>query len=61
VNRILVDGDIGVTHSYFKRRDGKPGGMVLIDIFRIRDGKLVEHWDAIQPMPEKSANAHPMI
>lgn len=61
VDRIVVDGDIGVSHSHFVRRDGQPGGLVFVDIFRIRDGKLVEHWDVIQPMPTESANTHGMI
>lgn len=61
VRAILVDGDLAVTHSYFRRKDGKPGGMVLADFFRLRDGKLVEHWDVIQQMPTTSANPHPMI
>ena len=31
------------------------------DMFRIKDGKIVEHWDVIQPVPEKSANANTMF
>jgi predicted SnoaL-like aldol condensation-catalyzing enzyme len=61
IHRIVVDGDIAVTHSSFRRLDGSPGGIVLMDVFRLHDGKLVEHWDVIQPMPTQSANEHPMI
>lgn len=27
-----------------------------MDIFRVKDGKIVEHWDIIQDIPEKSQN-----
>jgi predicted SnoaL-like aldol condensation-catalyzing enzyme len=33
----------------------------VIDIFRIENGKIAEHWDVIQEVPEKSANKHPMF
>ena len=38
------------------------GGLVsIVDIFRVQDGKIKEHWDVIQAVPEKSANSHPMF
>lgn len=61
IKRVVVDGDIGVVHAYFRPKDGGPGGMVLVDIFRFQDGKVVEHWDVIQPWPLESVNEHPMI
>ena len=33
----------------------------LIDIFRLKDGKIVEHWDVMQEVPDKSAHPHPMF
>jgi len=30
-------------------------------MFRVRDCKIVEHWDVIRPMPAKSGNPHPMF
>ena len=33
-----------------------------IDIFRFNEnGKVVEHWDVLQPVPESAANDHPMF
>ncbi|MEU9407929.1 hypothetical protein AB0E08_19915 [Streptomyces sp. NPDC048281] len=35
--------------------------VVVVDIFRVRDGKVVEHWDVIQPVPETSANDNTVL
>jgi predicted SnoaL-like aldol condensation-catalyzing enzyme len=60
VQRILVDGDLAVIHIFVKPTPDSRGAAVF-DMFRLKDGKIVEHWDAIQPVPENSANAHPMF
>ena len=33
----------------------------VVDIFRIENGKIVEHWDVLQAVPEQSKNDHPMF
>jgi predicted SnoaL-like aldol condensation-catalyzing enzyme len=33
----------------------------FIDIYRIENDKLAEHWDAMMPMPDKRANNNPMF
>lgn len=33
----------------------------FIDIYRIENDKLVEHWDAMMPMPDERANNNPMF
>lgn len=42
--RLIAEGDLVVAQSLQTR------GM-LVDIFRIEDGRLVEHWDAFRPAP----------
>lgn len=36
-------------------------GQAVIDIFRVEDGKIVEHWDVIQNVPAESANENTMF
>ncbi len=60
IKRILVDGDMAVIHIFVRPTPDSRGAAVF-DMFRLKDGKIVEHWDAIQPVPEKSSNAHPMF
>jgi predicted SnoaL-like aldol condensation-catalyzing enzyme len=60
VKRILVDGDHAVIHLHGRGDPATPGAAVA-DIYRLKDGKIVEHWDVLQPIPGKSANPHPMF
>lgn len=58
--RVIAEGDLVAVHS---RLILVPGtlGQSLVDIFRVRHGKIVEHWDVTQDVPETSANGHPMF
>ena len=55
-----VDGDIVVLHSHVRIK-AEDRGMAVVDIFRFEKGKIVEHWDVVQPIPEKSANNNTMF
>jgi len=57
--KVAADGDLVFLHIKSKSISGKD--LSLIDIFRLKDGKIVEHWDIMQEVPEKSANLHPMF
>jgi predicted SnoaL-like aldol condensation-catalyzing enzyme len=58
--RIIAEGDHVVMHSHLIREPGDRG-MAVVDIFRLEDGKLVEHWDVVQEVPETAANDNTMF
>jgi predicted SnoaL-like aldol condensation-catalyzing enzyme len=60
IKRVVGEGDIVVTHGLIKTSAEDPG-TVAADFFRLENGKIVEHWDVLQPFPETSANDHPMF
>ena len=55
VKKVLAEGDMVVLHLH-GMGGMNPCGEQVVDFFRIKDGKVVEHWDVIQPIPEKSEN-----
>jgi predicted SnoaL-like aldol condensation-catalyzing enzyme len=60
IKRVVAEGDLVVLHVH-SRANLSERGRAVIDIFRVADGKIVEHWDVIQPVPEKSANSNTMF
>jgi predicted SnoaL-like aldol condensation-catalyzing enzyme len=51
VKRVIAEGDLVALHVHSTRGDGTPG-RAIVDIFRIENGKVVEHWDVVQRIPE---------
>ena len=61
VKRIFADGNYVVIHVHSIRVPNTPG-RAIFDCFRFDDnGKIVEHWDAIQEIPIKAANPNGMF
>lgn len=60
VKRIIVDGNFAAVHVHIVTSDGDRGTSV-IDIYRLADCKIAEHWDVSQPVPAASNNGHPMF
>lgn len=60
VDRRFASGEYVVTmHHIF--RDKADRGTMYIDVFRVVDGMVVEHWDLFQAVPEKTNdNPHTM-
>jgi predicted SnoaL-like aldol condensation-catalyzing enzyme len=59
VQRILVDGDHAMVHVKASR-PGAPDAAVA-DIYRFDAGRIVEHWDVLQPVPADAVHDHPMF
>jgi predicted SnoaL-like aldol condensation-catalyzing enzyme len=60
LKRAFVDGDHVVVHHHVIRHAGDPG-LAVVDIFRVEGGKIVEHWDVLQDVPENPVNPLPMF
>ena len=57
--RSVAEGDLVALHTH----QTWPGGVeyVTMDFFRFdENGKIVEHWDALQEIPAESANGNTM-
>jgi predicted SnoaL-like aldol condensation-catalyzing enzyme len=60
INRVLADGDLVVLHVHAKATPDDRG-TAIVDIFRLENGKIVEHWDVMQPVPETAKNDNSMF
>jgi predicted SnoaL-like aldol condensation-catalyzing enzyme len=60
IKRVLADGDLVAVHAHWSRDDNDRGSAV-VDILRIENGKIAEHWDVVQPVPEQSLNSNTMF
>jgi len=60
IKRLIAEGDLMVTHSLLKTSP-EDQGTAAADIFRLENGKVVEHWDVLQPVPETAANDNTMF
>jgi predicted SnoaL-like aldol condensation-catalyzing enzyme len=60
VERVIAEGDLVAAHVYATRSPGDRG-VVSMDMFRLEDGRLVEHWDVVQEIPDAAANSNGML
>jgi predicted SnoaL-like aldol condensation-catalyzing enzyme len=60
LKRAFVDDDHVILH-YHVQRSADDIGFGVIDIFRIANGRIVEHWDCVQPVPEHPVNPNSMF
>jgi predicted SnoaL-like aldol condensation-catalyzing enzyme len=58
---VMADGDYVSIHGRYTGWGPKP--MIAVDIFRVADGKIAEHWDVLQEevLAAQSANGNSMF
>ncbi len=60
IHRSFVDGDHVIVHVHVSRWPGDPG-FAVVDIFRMEDGLIAEHWDVLQEIPTNPVNPNSMF
>jgi len=60
IKKVFAEGDYVILHVHSVREPGTRG-RAIIDIFKLEKGKVVEHWDVVQDIPEKPANNNTMF
>ena len=57
VYRMIGEGDLVAVHSHYKNWN-----VAAVDVFRLNDeGKIIEHWDVLQQVPETTASGNDMF
>ena len=60
IKRVFAEGDFVILHVHAVREPGTRG-RAIVDIFRLENGKIVEHWDVAQDIPEKMPHNNGMF
>jgi len=60
IKQAFADGNYVILHVHSVRLPGTLG-RAIVDIFRLENGKVVEHWDVVQDIPQHPANSNTMF
>jgi predicted SnoaL-like aldol condensation-catalyzing enzyme len=60
IKRVFADGDYVILHVHNVPTPGSRGN-AIVDIFKLENGKIVEHWDVRQEVPEQATNSNTMF
>jgi predicted SnoaL-like aldol condensation-catalyzing enzyme len=60
IKRVFAEADFVLLHVHLIL-EPNTRGLAIVDIFKLEKDKIVEHWDVIQAIPEKSANDNGMF
>lgn len=60
IKRSFVEDDHVTVHYHVRRTPNDPG-LAVMDIFRIENGLIAEHWDVVQEIPLNGPNPNPVF
>ena len=60
IKRVFAEGDYVIVHVHSILEPGTKG-RAITDIFRLAEGKIYEHWDVTQSIPDTAANSNGMF
>ena len=60
IKRSFAEGDHVIVHYHVRRTPDEPG-LAVVDIFRVADGLIAEHWDVVQDIAAGGPNPNPIF
>lgn len=60
IGNVIADEDQGLVSVHFRVTGFGPKPMIGVDIMRVADGKIVEHWDVLQEEVVDTVSGNPM-
>ena len=60
IHRVIASDDLVAVH-YHSQATPDDLGFAVVDMFRVENCLMVEHWDVVQPVPETAANDNTMF
>jgi predicted SnoaL-like aldol condensation-catalyzing enzyme len=61
VERTVAQGDLVAAQVFWDQRPGESRGVAKVDIYRLENGRIVEHWDVAQDVLERAASDNTMM
>jgi predicted SnoaL-like aldol condensation-catalyzing enzyme len=56
VERTVAQGDLVAVQVFWSQNPAEKRGVARIDIYRLENGRIVEHWEVAQELPEQPAS-----
>lgn len=61
IYRTLEDGDLVLLHSRYEGLKHRSGPLIAFDLFRFKEGKIVEHWGGQEPEAPPNPSGHTQV
>lgn len=61
IKRTVSQRNLVAVQLLWDQKPGESRGVAVVDIFRLDNGKILEHWQVAQPVPEAAANDNTMF